>query len=33
MAAATAKRSLIDQDCLDQAVSEMQFQAQKEEEQ
>jgi len=30
MAAATAKRSLIDQDCLDQAVSEMQFQAQKE---
>jgi type II secretory pathway predicted ATPase ExeA len=32
LAAAIAKRSLIDQDCLDQAVSEMQFQPQKEEE-
>jgi general secretion pathway protein A len=31
MAAATAKRSLIDQDCLDQAVSEMNFKAQREE--
>lgn len=32
LAAATLKRSLIDQDCLDQATSETNFQAQREEE-
>lgn len=31
LAAASAKRSLIDQDCLDQALSETQFQSQREE--